>query len=149
MHVHRATIRTTITNKIPIVFTISNQRSSILRLRFSIFKTTKFSASYSTTAKMSWMDSWSRPSKSQATPAPYYLIPGGEETPYCKYCGRVISKPQTFQSRTHPNNNSRSAKITCQQRNTHTSKILLQSMPKPPHQRSRPHNRKSIRCIPD
>ncbi|KAH7060429.1 hypothetical protein B0J12DRAFT_708283 [Macrophomina phaseolina] len=40
---------------------------------------------------MSWMDSWSRPSKSQATPAPFYLLPGGEETPYCKSCGRVIS----------------------------------------------------------
>jgi hypothetical protein len=43
-------------------------------------------------AKMSWMDSWSRPSKSQATPAPYYLLPGGESTPYCKTCGRVIGK---------------------------------------------------------
>ncbi|RKU45345.1 hypothetical protein DL546_008003 [Coniochaeta pulveracea] len=32
---------------------------------------------------MSWMDSWSRPSKSQATPAPFYLLPGGENTPYC------------------------------------------------------------------
>ena len=42
------------------------------------------------TAKMSWMDSWSRPNKTQATPAPYYLLPGGESTPYCKTCGRVI-----------------------------------------------------------
>lgn len=41
--------------------------------------------------KMSWMDSWSRPSKSQATPAPFYLLPGGEDTPYCHSCGRVIS----------------------------------------------------------
>lgn len=41
-------------------------------------------------AKMSWMDSWSRPNKTQATPAPYYLLPGGESTPYCKTCGRVI-----------------------------------------------------------
>ncbi|KAI0852596.1 hypothetical protein F5Y00DRAFT_273167 [Daldinia vernicosa] len=40
---------------------------------------------------MSWMDSWSRPGKSQATPAPYYLLPGGESTPYCRSCGRVIS----------------------------------------------------------
>jgi hypothetical protein len=46
-------------------------------------------------AKMSWMDSWSRPTKSQATPAPYYLLPGGESTPYCKTCGRVISKSLT------------------------------------------------------
>ncbi|OLN91608.1 hypothetical protein CCHL11_06608 [Colletotrichum chlorophyti] len=40
---------------------------------------------------MSWMDSWSRPSKSQATPAPFYLLPNGEATPYCRTCGRVIS----------------------------------------------------------
>ncbi|KAM0722957.1 hypothetical protein Q7P37_001155 [Cladosporium fusiforme] len=39
---------------------------------------------------MSWMDSWSRPSKHQATPAPYYLLPGGESTPYCRSCGRVV-----------------------------------------------------------
>ncbi|KAK7913824.1 hypothetical protein PG985_011527 [Apiospora marii] len=41
---------------------------------------------------MSWMDSWSRPAKSQATPAPYYLLPGGEATPYCHACGRVIGQ---------------------------------------------------------
>lgn len=46
-------------------------------------------------SKMSWMDSWSRPSKHQATPAPYYLIPGGESTPYCHSCGRVISSRRT------------------------------------------------------
>ncbi|KAI0176082.1 hypothetical protein GGR52DRAFT_589863 [Hypoxylon sp. FL1284] len=40
---------------------------------------------------MSRMDSWSRPGKSQATPPPYYLLPGGESTPYCRSCGRVIS----------------------------------------------------------
>lgn len=40
---------------------------------------------------MSWMDSWSRPSKHQATPAPFYLVPGCEDTPYCHSCGRVIS----------------------------------------------------------
>lgn len=45
--------------------------------------------------KMSWMDSWSRPSKSQATPAPYYLLPGGESTPYCQSCGRVIGSRRT------------------------------------------------------
>lgn len=49
----------------------------------------------STTTKMSWMDSWSRPSKSQATPVPYYLLPGGENTPYCHACGRVISSRRT------------------------------------------------------
>ncbi|OMP85045.1 hypothetical protein BK809_0000797 [Diplodia seriata] len=41
---------------------------------------------------MSWMDSWSRPSKSQATPPPLYLLAGGEATPYCRSCGRVISQ---------------------------------------------------------
>ncbi|RBQ79898.1 hypothetical protein FVER14953_08554 [Fusarium verticillioides] len=44
---------------------------------------------------MSWMDSWSRPGKSQATPAPFYLLPGGEATPYCHSCGRVISTRRT------------------------------------------------------
>lgn len=34
------------------------------------------------------MDSWSRPSKSQATPAPLYLT--FPDTPYCHTCGRVI-----------------------------------------------------------
>ncbi|CAG8977542.1 hypothetical protein HYALB_00008723 [Hymenoscyphus albidus] len=39
---------------------------------------------------MSWMDSWSRPSKNQATPPPYYLLPGGDKVQYCKSCGRLI-----------------------------------------------------------
>jgi hypothetical protein len=39
---------------------------------------------------MSWMDSWSRPSKYAATLPPLYLLPGGEATPYCHSCGRVI-----------------------------------------------------------
>lgn len=47
---------------------------------------------------MSWMDSWSRPTKSQATPAPYYLLPGGENTPYCKTCGRVIGNRKTAET---------------------------------------------------
>ncbi|KFA76895.1 hypothetical protein S40288_06190 [Stachybotrys chartarum IBT 40288] len=44
---------------------------------------------------MSWMDSWSRPTKSQATPSPYYLLPGGENTPYCHSCGRIIGTRRT------------------------------------------------------
>lgn len=46
---------------------------------------------------MSWMDSWSRPSKHAATPPPLYLLPGGESVPYCHSCGRVIGsrKAQT------------------------------------------------------
>lgn len=34
------------------------------------------------------MDSWSRPSKSQATPAPLYL--SSDDVKYCAACGRVI-----------------------------------------------------------
>jgi hypothetical protein len=40
-------------------------------------------------AKMSWMDSWSRPKKSAATPPPLYLTIG-DSVPYCHSCGRVI-----------------------------------------------------------
>jgi hypothetical protein len=40
-------------------------------------------------AKMSWMDSWSRPSKSQATPPPLYLTQPSAK--YCHTCGRIIS----------------------------------------------------------
>ncbi|KAI1079200.1 hypothetical protein F5B20DRAFT_184427 [Whalleya microplaca] len=43
---------------------------------------------------MSQMTSWSRPAKSQPTPAPFYLLPGGEATAYCRSCGRVISSRQ-------------------------------------------------------
>ncbi|KAJ9164824.1 Chitinase [Coniochaeta hoffmannii] len=48
---------------------------------------------------MSWMDSWSRPTKSQATPAPFYLIPGSEDTPYCRSCGRVISSRKSTETK--------------------------------------------------
>ncbi|KAF2013012.1 hypothetical protein BU24DRAFT_412318 [Aaosphaeria arxii CBS 175.79] len=45
---------------------------------------------------MSWMDTWSRPSKRAAVPAPLYLLPTGPGTGdnarYCRYCGRVISE---------------------------------------------------------
>ncbi|KAJ0108911.1 hypothetical protein J7T55_005454 [Diaporthe amygdali] len=47
---------------------------------------------------MSWMDSWSRPSKHQSVPAPFYLLPGGEATPYCHSCGRVINSRRTAQT---------------------------------------------------
>ena len=51
---------------------------------------------------MSWMDSWSRPSKHAVVPPPLYLLPGGEATPYCHSCGRVISsrKTQTSKAKT-------------------------------------------------
>ncbi|KAK5134427.1 hypothetical protein LTR08_006474 [Meristemomyces frigidus] len=38
---------------------------------------------------MSWMDSWSRPTKSQAVPAPFYLTQG-DGAAYCHSCGRII-----------------------------------------------------------
>ncbi|KAG8163381.1 hypothetical protein KVR01_006678 [Diaporthe batatas] len=49
---------------------------------------------------MSWMDSWSRPSKHQSVPAPFYLLPGGETTPYCHSCGRVINSRRKGQPST-------------------------------------------------
>lgn len=67
-------------------------------IRPAHFHTTPISSGRRT--KMSWMDSWSRPSKHQATPAPYYLVPGGEATPYCHSCGRVISSRRTGASAT-------------------------------------------------
>ncbi|CAO2647993.1 Nn.00g089150.m01.CDS01 [Neocucurbitaria sp. VM-36] len=40
---------------------------------------------------MSWMDSWSRPSKHAVTPPPLYLTVG-DTVPYCHSCGRVIGE---------------------------------------------------------
>ncbi|KAI8624259.1 hypothetical protein F5Y19DRAFT_467903 [Xylariaceae sp. FL1651] len=65
---------------------------------------------------MSWMDSWSRPSKSQATPAPYYLLPGGESTPYCRSCGRVISARRAKVADATPDNNNSTATKYCSAR---------------------------------
>ncbi|RBR26936.1 uncharacterized protein FIESC28_00204 [Fusarium coffeatum] len=77
-------------------------RKPLLETAVSIARRQTFSTrtflnrgSSSESAKMSWMDSWSRPSKSQAVPAPFYLLPGGEATPYCHSCGRVISTRKT------------------------------------------------------
>lgn len=55
------------------------------------------STPYRTFTIMSWMDSWSRPSKHQAVPAPFYLLPGGDTTPYCHSCGRVINSRRKAQ----------------------------------------------------
>ncbi|KAF2722675.1 hypothetical protein K431DRAFT_338032 [Polychaeton citri CBS 116435] len=38
---------------------------------------------------MSWMDSWSRPRKDQATPAPFYITQAST-VKYCRTCGRTI-----------------------------------------------------------
>ncbi|KAJ9609769.1 hypothetical protein H2200_006097 [Cladophialophora chaetospira] len=45
---------------------------------------------------MSWMDSWSRPGKHAAVPPPFYLTQG-EDVPYCRTCGRVISSRKQHQ----------------------------------------------------
>ncbi|KIW85702.1 hypothetical protein Z517_01094 [Fonsecaea pedrosoi CBS 271.37] len=45
---------------------------------------------------MSWMDSWSRPGKHAAVPPPFYLTQG-ENVPYCRTCGRVISTRKQLQ----------------------------------------------------
>ncbi|KAL2351354.1 hypothetical protein BJ546DRAFT_853976 [Cryomyces antarcticus] len=49
---------------------------------------------------MSWMDSWSRPTKHAATPPPLYLTPGGDATLYCMTCGRVISSRKSTKTST-------------------------------------------------
>lgn len=54
------------------------------------------SRTFSTTA-MSWMDSWSRPSKHAVTPPPLYLTVG-DTVPYCHTCGRVISERRKTQN---------------------------------------------------
>lgn len=68
---------------------------ALVSFSLHLYHSTPSSAGRRSDTKMSWMDSWSRPSKSQATPAPYYLLPGGENTPYCHSCGRVISSRRT------------------------------------------------------
>lgn len=62
---------------------------------------------------MSWMDSWSRPSKHQAVPAPFYLLPGGETTPYCHSCGRVINSRRTTQASTRDDANNKTPVKFC------------------------------------
>lgn len=73
----------------------SKQTNSI---PISHFKSTRLSylpplslVSHIATSKMSWMDSWSRPSKHHSVPVPFYLLPGGGKTPYCHSCGRAIN----------------------------------------------------------
>ncbi|KAM0273999.1 hypothetical protein ACHAQH_008056 [Verticillium albo-atrum] len=65
---------------------------------------------------MSWMDSWSRPSKSQATPAPFYLLPNGDATPYCRTCGRVISSRKTSAAAKNPDVKKTEAPKYCSSR---------------------------------
>lgn len=61
------------------------------------FLVTPSSTPKHTFTTMSWMDSWSRPSKHQSVPAPFYLLPGGDTTPYCHSCGRVINSRRKAQ----------------------------------------------------
>ncbi|KAF2747942.1 hypothetical protein M011DRAFT_466981 [Sporormia fimetaria CBS 119925] len=50
---------------------------------------------------MSWMDSWSRPSKHAVTPPPLYLTAAGDDVPYCHSCGRVIGSRKTQATQKH------------------------------------------------
>lgn len=62
---------------------------------------------YQTFSTMSWMDSWSRPNKSSATPPPLYLT--DPSTKYCSSCGRIISDRKS-----HHKSNSKSSNNTDQ-----------------------------------
>ncbi|KAI0386042.1 hypothetical protein F5Y04DRAFT_276560 [Hypomontagnella monticulosa] len=72
---------------------------------------------------MSWMDSWSRPGKSQATPVPYYLLPGGESTPYCRSCGRVINSRRPNASGSKSSGSSTPSYCSQRCRNTKPRKL--------------------------
>ncbi|KAB8302600.1 hypothetical protein EYC80_005974 [Monilinia laxa] len=61
---------------------------------------------------MSWMDSWSRPSKHSAVPPPLYLTIG-QNVPYCRTCGRVIS---TKKASKKPNNEVKYCSDRCRNR---------------------------------
>lgn len=71
-----------LSRSILIAFSISSQRHLGRHRSTTVSTATSFST-------MSWMDSWSRPGKSQSTPAPYYLT--DENVKYCQACGRIIS----------------------------------------------------------
>lgn len=58
------------------------------RVQNLVFKRTLPTSSSCIFSTMSWMDSWSRPNKSSATPPPLYLT--AENVKYCAACGRVI-----------------------------------------------------------
>lgn len=48
---------------------------------------------------MAWASSFSRPTKSDAIPPPYYLLPqfqNDPEEPYCKGCGKLIEPKRSF-----------------------------------------------------
>lgn len=49
---------------------------------------------------MSWMDSWSRPSKTQAAPPPFYVTQG-DNARYCHSCGRIIGSRRANSSKAH------------------------------------------------
>ncbi|KAM3066688.1 hypothetical protein ACMFMG_002398 [Clarireedia jacksonii] len=61
---------------------------------------------------MSWMDSWSRPTKHAAVPPPLYLT-AGESVPYCLTCGRVMNSKKTNKK---PNNEVKYCSDRCRNR---------------------------------
>ena len=74
--------------------------ASHMVLRFSVHRavisTSRYHCFCSTFTTMSWMDSWSRPGKTQATPPPLYLTQ--PDTKYCHTCGRVISERKSHKA---------------------------------------------------
>lgn len=69
---------------------------------------------------MSWMDSWSRPSKSQATPAPYYLT-NPTEAKYCHTCGRIIGQRRAHTTKAGANNEVKYCSDRCKRNKPSTS----------------------------
>lgn len=76
---------------------VSHPQSTHLSSLPSASLVSPITTSKHTFATMSWMDSWSRPSKHQSVPAPFYLLPGGDTTPYRHSCGRVINSRRKAQ----------------------------------------------------
>lgn len=66
------------------------------------------------------MDSWSRPSKSQATPAPYYLT-NPTEAKYCHTCGRIIGQRRAHTTKVGANNEVKYCSDRCKRNKPSTA----------------------------
>jgi len=94
------------------------------------------------TSSMSWMDSWSRPSKHAVTPPPLYLT-GGDSVPYCHSCGRVIG--MILEKMPSSCLRLESDRCRCSQKSVDPrSQILLHSLPQ---QQARTNRSKNRGCI--
>lgn len=97
LHNLKAFRRLTVLSKQVKTRPLSHLKSSPLSHRLLPLFVSPSSTPKHTFTTMSWMDSCSRPSKHQSVPAPFYLLPGGETTPYCHSCGRVINSRRKAQ----------------------------------------------------